>query len=83
MRFKESGSCHIYYGTERIDARPIQACIDDTVSLNGLYFTLNPEVLNGRDKINFQVKDIYDLGSVLLMRDIFHSRESHLVQVYL
>ena len=69
LRFIESGSCHIYYESDRIDARTVEACITDTVSLNGLFFKLNPDIAGKYDKINFHVKDFPGTVRNLIARE--------------
>ncbi|MBN2102758.1 polysaccharide biosynthesis tyrosine autokinase [bacterium] len=69
LRFMESGSCHIYYNTDRIGVRTVQDCIKDTVSINGLYFKLNPDIIKKQDGVHFQVKDFQGTVRNLIGRE--------------
>ncbi|MBN1779938.1 polysaccharide biosynthesis tyrosine autokinase [bacterium] len=68
LRFIESGSCQIYYNSERIEARTVQSCIEDTISFNGISFKLNPDIVPERRKIDFKINDFQGTVRSLIAR---------------
>jgi capsular exopolysaccharide synthesis family protein len=68
LHFVEPSSCHIYYNGERVDTRTIQTCIADTVTLNGLLFKLNPQIVE-KKKIEFKVNPFQSTVENLVARE--------------
>jgi len=56
LRFYPSGFCVFYFESNRLDSLRVEKCIDDTVSYNGLLFSLNPEIVKDRSEVAFAIK---------------------------
>ena len=68
LHFVEPNSCQIYFNGERIDTRTIKTCIEDTVSLNGVRFKLNPQIIE-KKKIEFRVNPFQTTVENLVSRE--------------
>jgi tyrosine-protein kinase Etk/Wzc len=56
LRFYPSGYCSFYHNSDCIDSLKFDKFITDTVSYNGLTFSLNPKIEQEQSRVAFRIK---------------------------
>ncbi len=57
MRFHPNGTAAVWSDVKMLDSARVEHFIEDTVSINGFSFRLNPEVVRRRPQVAFQIQD--------------------------
>ncbi len=57
MRFHPNGTAAVWSDVKMLDSARVEHFIEDTVSMNGFSFRLNPEVVRRRPRVAFQIQD--------------------------
>jgi len=82
LRFYPSGHCALYYQTERLDSIRVEELVQDTVTYNGIYFSLNPDIANQRSEVSFFVNHFQGtVGSLISRLDIVPSQTGDLLRI--
>jgi len=55
LRFYPAGYCAFYQGSKRLDSLRVESFIDDTVSYNGLHFSLRQDIVRDRSEVAFAI----------------------------
>lgn len=55
LRFYPSDYCAFYHGSKRLDSLRVKSFIDDTVSYNGLHFSLKRDIVRDRSEVAFDI----------------------------
>jgi len=84
LHFYPSGYCSLYFGTKLLDSLEVEKFINNTVSYNGFYFSLNPDIVNRRSRVNFVIKNFRRTVRSLISREkIRTNREGNLMSITL
>lgn len=84
LRFYSTGFCAFYFKSMRLDSLRVEKFIDDTVSYNGLSFSLNPDVVRSRSRVDFVIGDFQAAVRSLIARErIDTNREGNLMKLTL
>ena len=84
LRFYPSGQCAFYYGSKLLDSVNVKKFIDDTVSYNNLFFSLNPEIVKRSSEVKFLVRDfISTVKSLIAREDIRANNTGTLIKITL
>lgn len=57
MRFHPNGTAAVWSDVKMLDSARVEHFIEDTVSMNGFSFRLNPEVVRRRPRVDFDIQD--------------------------
>ncbi len=84
LHFYPSGYCSLYFGTKLLDSLEVEKFINNTVSYNGFYFSLNPDIVNRRSRVDFVIKNFRRTVRSLISREkIRTNREGNLMSITL
>jgi len=84
IRFFPSGYCSIYHRTQRIDSLHVVSCVDDSISFNGITFSLTPDIHRNRREVKFNIRPFNSAVKTLRSRErIVSNRAGTLMRVRL
>ncbi|HDQ44726.1 MAG TPA: polysaccharide biosynthesis tyrosine autokinase [bacterium] len=84
IRLYPSGFAAIYHGDVRLDSLYSTDLVRDTLSYNGLYFSLRQETVDHALKISFQIRDFQSTVNSLISREnVFFDQTATLMRVTL
>lgn len=82
--FSSPGLCIVTHQGEYVESIPLERCIRDTISFNGISFMLHPQLAENRDKVRFRVKNFQGaVGSLVAKENIRSNRISNLITISL
>ena len=84
LRFYPEGYCSFYYNRVLLDSMHVSGFTSDTVSHNGLFFSIREDVVGRRSEIQFNIKPFQATVNSLRSREkIVNSRSGNLMKITL
>ena len=84
LSFTTPGLCTIIHGGEYVESIPVERCIQDTITLNGISFSLHPQLSENRNKVRFKVKAFQStVTSLIAKENISSNRAGNLMKIAL
>ncbi len=68
LRFYPSNTCALYYETNRLDSLRVEHLVEDTLSYNGFYFSLNPNIVKDHTEVSFMIRNFQSTARSLQSR---------------
>jgi len=76
LNFYPNGECSFYHGSTRLDSNSVSYFASNLIQHNGLFFTLNPEIAEQRQKVQFTIQDFRSTVSSLIAREDIRSNNA-------
>jgi len=84
LLFYPSGYCAFYFESERLDSLRVRELVNDTVSYNGMNFSLTPDIVKNRSEVAFVIRNFHGTVSSLVSRvNIRTNREGNMMRIIL